>query len=193
MIVVKVTFYTKNYFAGFCFIHSIVSYRVLKIEVNKEKVRYILQFSFDKGENASQTSEILHGVYDAHTVTANYMQFWFRRFSSGIFDVKDVLHTGSPIVKYIDKITEINQVDRLLSSRSIAQVLQMDNKTVLSHLSKLGFKKKFDVWVPHKITPENMMARIVVCGVLAQWNEINPFLKWMVTGDEKWVTYDNIW
>ncbi|GFU60815.1 mariner transposase [Trichonephila clavipes] len=37
-----------------------------------------------------------------------------------------------------------------------------------------------------------MMDRISICEVLAKRNEINPFLKRMGTGDEKWVTYDNI-
>ncbi|GFW04675.1 histone-lysine N-methyltransferase SETMAR [Trichonephila clavipes] len=36
------------------------------------------------------------------------------------------------------------------------------------------------------------MDRISICEVLAKRNEIDPFLKWMVTGDEKWVTYYNI-
>ncbi|GFX35226.1 monocarboxylate transporter 10 [Trichonephila clavipes] len=39
-------------------------------------------------ENASQAAEIVNGVYVADNVTANYVQFWFRRFRSGIFDVK---------------------------------------------------------------------------------------------------------
>ncbi|GFW76375.1 histone-lysine N-methyltransferase SETMAR [Trichonephila clavipes] len=48
-----------------------------------------------------------------------------------------------------------------------------------------------DVWVPHHLTPNNMMDRISICKALAKWNEIDPFLKWLVTGDEKPVTYDN--
>ncbi|GFX94455.1 mariner transposase [Trichonephila clavipes] len=36
-----------------------------------------------------------------------------------------------------------------------------------------------------------MMDRISICEALAKRNEIDPFLKRMVTGDEKWVTYDS--
>ncbi|GFX10298.1 histone-lysine N-methyltransferase SETMAR [Trichonephila clavipes] len=89
------------------------------MEVNKEKIRYILQFFFDKGENASQVAEIVNGAYGVDTVTANYVQFWFRRFRSGIFDVKEAPRTGKPVVKKVDKITEIIEVDRHVSSRSI--------------------------------------------------------------------------
>ncbi|GFW76502.1 histone-lysine N-methyltransferase SETMAR [Trichonephila clavipes] len=63
-------------------------------------------------ENASQVAEIVNGVYGAETVTANYMQFWFCRFHSGIFDVKDAPRTGRPVIENVDKITEIIEVDR---------------------------------------------------------------------------------
>ncbi|GFX67612.1 histone-lysine N-methyltransferase SETMAR [Trichonephila clavipes] len=99
---------------------SVVIYRVLKMEVNKEKIRYILQFFFDKGENASQAAEIVNGLYGADTVTANYAKFWFRRLHSGIFDVKDAPRVGRPVVKNVDKISEIIGVDRHISNRSLA-------------------------------------------------------------------------
>ncbi|GFU34587.1 histone-lysine N-methyltransferase SETMAR [Trichonephila clavipes] len=99
------------------------------MEVNKEKIRYILQFFFDKGENASQMAEIVNGVYGVGTVIANYVQIWFRRFCSGIFDAKNAPRTGRPIVENVNKITEIIEVDRLVSSRSIAQELTIDYKT----------------------------------------------------------------
>lgn len=161
------------------------------MEVNKEKIRYILQFFFDKGENASQTAEIVNGVYGANTVTANYVQFWFRRFRSGIFDVKDASRTGRPVVENANKITEIIEVDRHVSSRSIAQELKIDHKTVLNHLHKARFKKKLDVWVPEQLTQRDKTERISICEALIKRNEIDPFLKRMVIGDEKWVTYDN--
>ncbi|GFT29297.1 histone-lysine N-methyltransferase SETMAR [Trichonephila clavipes] len=37
-----------------------------------------------------------------------------------------------------------------------------------------------------------MRDRISICEALAKRNEIDPFLKRIVTGDEKWVTHDNI-
>ncbi|GFT82475.1 histone-lysine N-methyltransferase SETMAR [Trichonephila clavipes] len=103
-------------------------------------------FFFDKGENACQVAEIANGFYGPDTVTANYLKFWFRRFCSGIFDVKDAPHTGRPVVENVDKITEIIQVDRHVSSRSITQELKIDHKTVLNHLRTVELKKKLDVW-----------------------------------------------
>ncbi|GFV76915.1 histone-lysine N-methyltransferase SETMAR [Trichonephila clavipes] len=124
------------------------------MEVNKEKIRSLLQFFFDKGENASQAAEIANGVYSADTVTANCVQFWFRRLHSGIFAVKDAPRTGRSAVENIDKFTETIEVDRYVSSPSIAQELKIDPKAVLSHLRKVGLKKKLHVWVSHQLAPK---------------------------------------
>ncbi|GFS71664.1 HTH_Tnp_Tc3_2 domain-containing protein [Trichonephila clavipes] len=64
------------------------------------------------GKNASQWAGIANGVYGANTVTANYVQFWFRQIRSGIFDFKDAPHTGRLVVDNDNKITEIIEVDR---------------------------------------------------------------------------------
>ncbi|GFX36880.1 histone-lysine N-methyltransferase SETMAR [Trichonephila clavipes] len=145
-----------------------------------------------QGGNVSQVVEIVNGVYGADTVTANCVPFCFRRFRSGIFDVKDAPRIGRPVVENVTKITEIIEVDRHVSSPSITQELKIDHKIVLNHLSKVGFKKKLHIWLSHQLTPKNMMDRISICETMAKRNEIDPFLKRMVTGDEKWVTYDNI-
>jgi len=45
------------------------------MDTSKEKIRHILQFFFDKGENASQAAENMNSVYGPDTVTANHAQF----------------------------------------------------------------------------------------------------------------------
>ncbi|GFU12070.1 histone-lysine N-methyltransferase SETMAR [Nephila pilipes] len=86
-----------------------MSYRLLNMEVKKEKIWYILQCFFDKGENARQAAETVNGVYSPNIVTANYEKFWFRGFRSGIFHVKDALRTGRSVVENVDKIHTIHR------------------------------------------------------------------------------------
>ncbi|QQP53934.1 Putative DD34D transposase, partial [Caligus rogercresseyi] len=97
-----------------------------------------------------------------------------------------------PIVENIDKIMEIVESDRYVSTVSIAEELTIAQKTVWNHLNKAGYKKKLDVWVPHELTQKNLIDRISICYSLLNCNKIDPFLKRIVTGDEKWVTYENV-
>ncbi|GFU88115.1 histonelysine Nmethyltransferase SETMARlike [Trichonephila clavipes] len=101
----------------------------------------------------------------------------YLKLPKGIFDVNDAPRTGRPVFENIDKIPEIIEVDRHVSSRSIAQELKIDIEIVLSHLRKVGFKKKLHIWVSHQSTPKNMTDRISLCETLARRNEINQFLK----------------
>ncbi|QQP54383.1 Histone-lysine N-methyltransferase SETMAR [Caligus rogercresseyi] len=144
---------------------------------SKEKIRHILLFIFDKGENASQAAENVNSVYGPDTVTANHAQFWFRRFRFGNLEAKDAPSSGRPIVENIDKIIEIVESDRHVSTVSITQELNIAQKTVWNHLNKAGYKTKLDVWIELSS---------------ANHNKNDPFLKLTVNGDKKWVTYDNV-
>ncbi|GFT81635.1 hypothetical protein TNCV_3674571 [Trichonephila clavipes] len=43
------------------------------MEVNNEKIRFILRIFFGKGENASQVADFANGIHGPDTVTANYV------------------------------------------------------------------------------------------------------------------------
>ncbi|GFX10538.1 histone-lysine N-methyltransferase SETMAR [Trichonephila clavipes] len=124
---------------------------------------------FDKGENTSQVTEIVNGVYGADTVTANYMHFWFHRFFQAFLMLKMHLAQAGPSLI----ITEIIDFGWHVSSRSIAQELKIDYKTVLNHLCKVELKKKLPVWVPHQLTPKNTMDRISICNGMKSTHFLN--------------------
>jgi len=71
----------------------------LKTEINKEKIRYILQYHYDKGKNAAQACEKICATYDEDTLSKSAALEWFARFRVGNFDMKDELHSGRPITE----------------------------------------------------------------------------------------------
>ncbi|XP_072756194.1 histone-lysine N-methyltransferase SETMAR-like [Anoplolepis gracilipes] len=161
------------------------------MEIKKEKIRYILQYHYDQGEKAEQATKKNCTVYEPNTVSNATAKRWFQRFRSGNMDVEDEARFGRPIIENVDKIMEIVESDRHVSTYSIARELKISQKTVWNHLHKAGLKKKLDVWMPHELTQKNLLDRIDACDSLLKRNEIDPFLKRIVTGDEKWVTYEN--
>ncbi|XP_043502667.1 histone-lysine N-methyltransferase SETMAR-like isoform X1 [Polistes fuscatus] len=155
---------------------------------NKEEIRYILKFYYKKGKNATQAAKRICDVYGHDAVSVRVAQSWFKRFQSGNVDVKDAPRSGRPITEKVDEILEKVEQDRHISSHDIGKELNIDHKTVLNHLEKAGYKKKLDVWVPYNLTIKNLMDRIFICESLLKRNEIEPFLKRLITGDEKWIT-----
>lgn len=157
-----------------------------------EKIRYILQFYYDKGKNAAQAHKKICAIYGDSALSDSTARKWFRRFREGNFDVKDALRTGRPITEKVDLILEKIKEDRHISTRDIAAELNIDHVTVWNHLHNAGYTKKLDVWVPHQLTEKNLMDRVTICDALLKRNKFDPFLKRLITGDEKWVRYENI-
>ena len=61
-----------------------------------------------------------------------------------------------------------------------------------NRLKQLGYVQKLDTRVPHELKRKHLTQRINSCDLLKKRNENDPFLKRPITGDEKWVVYDNI-
>lgn len=101
-----------------------------KMNTSNEKVRHILQFFFDNGENFSQATENVDSSRGPVSVSANHAQLWFRRFRSRNFDIKDAPRSGRPIVENIGKIMEIVESDHHVRTVSITEELNVAQKTV---------------------------------------------------------------
>ena len=77
------------------------------------------------------------------------------------------------------------------SSRELATQLGVGQSTVLSHLKTLGKVQKEGRWVPHKLSEAAVISRLSVCESLLTRHKRKSFLPNIVTGDEKWLFYDN--
>ena len=87
-----------------------------------------------------------------------------------------------------DLIKAIIDLDRHSTTREIAEKLTC----IENHLKQLGYVQKLDTWVPRELKEKHLTQRINSCDLLKKRNENDPFLKRPITGDEKWIVYNNI-
>ena len=60
-------------------------------------------------------------------------------------------------------------------------------------IRKIGLVWKYSKWVSHELSQKNLDDRVVMCTYLLAQNKIaRAFLEPIITGDEKWITYENI-
>ena len=78
------------------------------------------------------------------------------------------------------------------TTREIAEKLNISHTCVEKHLKQLGYVNKLDIWVPRKLNEIQLTKRISICDSLRKRYETDPFLKRIITGDEKLVVYDNL-
>ena len=90
------------------------------------------------------------------------------------------------------RISLIIDSDRHSTTREIAEKLRVSRTCIENRLKQLGYVQKLDTWVPRELKEKHLTQRVNSCDFLKKRNENDPFLKRLITGDEKWVVYDNI-
>lgn len=161
------------------------------MERSNEHFRHILLFYFRKGKKAADVHKKICAVYGDDCLTERTCQNWFKKFRSGDFSLKDEQRSGRPTEVDDDQIKILIEDDRHITVRDIAKRLNVSHTTIENHLKCLGLFKKLDIWVPHELKEVHLTQRINICDMHLKRNEIDPFLKRIVTGDEKWVMYSN--
>ena len=127
----------------------------------------------------------LYDVYGVKSLTERQCQNWFARFRSGNFNLKDAPCSGRPTEVDDDKIKVMIESNRRSTIREIAEKLNISHTCVGRHLKQLDYVNKLDTWVPLKLNDIQLTKRISTCDLLLKRNETDPFLKRIITGDEK--------
>ena len=76
------------------------------------------------------------------------------------------------------------------STSRIGKILQVDESTVSKRLKVLGMIQKQGHWVSYELKPRDVEQRFVECELKLQQIK-KGFLHCILTGDEKWIHYDN--
>ena len=79
-----------------------------------------------------------------------------------------------------------------ITTREIAERFNLSNAIVHKHMKRLELISKLDIWVAHVLTGRILLRRINDCDTLIRRQRNDPFLKRIITGDEKLVVYNNV-
>ena len=109
----------------------------------------------------------------------------------GDFDLEDKKRPGRPSELDDHELEELISTDPSLSTRELALRLSVSNSTVYDRLKALGKVQKLGKWVPHKLSEMNRLTRLNTCAFLLSKQKRKSFLYKIVTGDEKWIYFDN--
>ena len=132
--------------------------------VNKILLRHSLLFCFKLGETAADANRTLCETFGHDVMSERSCREWFRRFKSGDMDVEDNLHTGRHMEMDEEQLKSMVEVDPMLTTRELADMLSTHYTTVDRQLKSLGKVSKFGQWVPHEWTDFDKNRRIMTCG-----------------------------
>jgi len=94
--------------------------------------------------------------------------------------------------KFEDKELEaLLEEDQSQAQEELAESLEITQQAVSVQLRTMGMIQKQGNWVPYKLKLRDVERRFFTCEQLIQRQQRKGFLHRIITGDEKWVFYDN--
>ena len=157
----------------------------------KQHLREVLLGYFFAKKTAAESHRLLQEVYGEHSLAKSQSFMWFKRFKRGDFVIKDKERPG-PSKKFEDEELEtlLNE-DSCQTQEKLAESLGVTRQAISKRLEALGFIQKVGNWVPYELKPRDVERRFCMSEMLLQRHKTKSFLHRIITGDEKWIHYDN--
>lgn len=156
-----------------------------------DDMRTALIFCFHLKKTAAESHRMLVEAYGEHALGETQCKVWFRKFKSGNFDVENE-DRGRPPKKFED--TELEALlaeDDGQTQEQLAEQLNVDRSTISRRLKAMGMILKVGRWVPHELTERQQENRKTTCEILLDRYKRKSFLHRIITGDEKWIYFEN--
>ena len=157
----------------------------------KQHLREVLLFFFNSKKRAAESHRLLSETYGDHTPSIKMCEYWFRRFKSGDFDTEDKERPDQPKKIEDEEFEKLLDEDPCQTQDELAESLGVDRSTISRRLHAMGMISKQGNWVPYELKPRDVERRFSMCEQLLQRQNRKGFLHRIVTGDEKWIRYDN--
>lgn len=142
-------------------------------------------------KTAAEAYGILSETYGNFTPSERTCREWFQRFKTGDHDVADKPRPGQPR-KFNGAVLEaLLDVDSTLTLSEYAKVLNVCPATISNRLHEMGKIQKEGKWVPHDLTKSAIENRFNTSVSLFAKHQKKSFLWQIITGDEKWIYFDN--
>lgn len=108
------------------------------------------------------------------------------------FSLYDAPRSGRPVEVDSNQTETLIESNQHYTTREIADILQTSKSSAENHLHQLGYVNRFDVWVPLKLSQKNLSWSHF--HMWFYWNvmKVFRFLKQIVTGNEKWILFNNV-
>lgn len=131
---------------------------------------------------------MLMEAYHDNALSETICRDWFRRFKDGNFDLSDKKRENRH-----RKVNSSLSWTRTIHDRKkmLVKELGVTLAAIYMRLRAMGKIQKIGKWVPHELNYRRMERRQNTYEILLAKQKRKSFLHQILTGDEKWINFDN--
>lgn len=160
-------------------------------EPSKPHLREVLIFFFHSKKSASEAHRLITETYPDYSVDVRMCQRWLALFKSGDFGTEDKERPGQVKKVEDEELQTLLDEDSCQTQEELAESLGVTQQVISKRFKALGYIQKVGNWVPYELEPRDVERPFCMSEMLFQRFEKKSFLHRIVTGDEKWIYYDN--
>lgn len=155
-------------------------------------VRAFVLYDFKKKNTAAESYRSLCDVFDGEVMSPSQVRKWFVRFRSGDESLEDDERSGRPQIVDEVALKDTVELDNSVTLQELADTFDCSHTTISTYLHAMGKTYRSGRWVPHDLTNAQLANRVTTAGILLRRAHHPRFLERIITGDEKWITFDNV-
>ena len=158
--------------------------------MSSEQIRVCIYYEYKLSHSAAEATRNIMKVWCEDSVTERTVQRWFVRFRAGDFNLEDKPHEGRPTGIDNDVLKEHIQAEHYVSLPWLSMLHIRPLQTIFTVWVKcgsmiVGFHTNWVIRTNNK--------RLIICTSFELRNYNDPFLKRIITSDEKRWQFSSLW
>jgi len=161
------------------------------LTITKEHIRFSIHFAFRLKKNAAEATAMICAAYGENAVSHTTCKKWYQKFWQGDFSLEDEPRAGRSQKIETDKLQALLDRNSAQTEKELAEQLGVMQQAISVRLHTMEKVQKEGRWVPHELFEDNKNRhRDTALTLLSKFRK-KDFLHKIITGDEKWILYDN--
>ena len=165
---------------------------ISKMEELKVNIWRVMMWECKNNKNTTETAKKIWSVYDKGVIIDHQVENWFSKFHSGNTSLRNEPRPGHSSDLNQNALRKLVECIPHKSMQEIALDHYTSPSTVCHHSKKTGKVSQLGVRILHTLSEKNKKDYIFITTSLLLRQGNDPFLKNIITDDEKWVFYDNV-
>ena len=142
-------------------------------------------------KTVAEAHRLLSSIYSEAAPRERTCHEWFQRFKSGDFDIEDQNGDGKKTIFEDSELEALLAEDSCQTQEELTKSMGVTQQAISKCPKAMCMIQKQENWVPYELKPRDVERRFFACDQLLQKLNRKGFLHRIVSGDKKWIHYDN--